>query len=103
MGFAESMESLKGFDPNDIDFNNAGSWPGPVKVIVLVVLFVALMATGYFLMIQDQYIELDRVAAEEQSLKEQYEQKAYKVRNLDAFRVQMGRRNSNVCWCFFIS
>ena len=49
MGFSESMESLKGFDPNDIDFNNAGSWPTPVKSIVFLVVFVAVVFGGYWL------------------------------------------------------
>ena len=89
MGFSESMESLKGFDPNDIDFNNAGSWPTPVKAIVLLVVFFALLIGGYFFLIQEQYTQLDRVAAEEVSLKKKYETRAYKVANLEAFRLQM--------------
>ena len=71
MGFAESMESLKGFDINDLDFNNAGSWPGPIKAIVLLVLFFALVFGGYWFLIKDQYSQLERVASEEQKLKEQ--------------------------------
>lgn len=89
MGFSESLESLKGFDPNDIDFNNAGSWPNSVKAIVMVVLFLALVFGGYWFFIKDQYQQLDRVAAEEASLKEQYESRAYKVANIEAFREQM--------------
>ncbi|MDX1452149.1 MAG: type 4a pilus biogenesis protein PilO [Oleiphilaceae bacterium] len=89
MGFAESMESLKGFDINDLDFNNAGSWPGPIKAIVLVVLFVAIVFGGYWFLVKDQYTQLERVAAEEQKLKEQYESKAFKVANLVAYREQM--------------
>jgi type IV pilus assembly protein PilO len=89
VGFSESLESLKGFDPNDIDFNNAGSWPGPVKVIVLLVLFAALLFGGYWFLIKDQYAQFERIAAEEKTLKEQYESRAFKVANLDAFRDQM--------------
>lgn len=89
MGFAESMESLKGFDINDLDFNNAGSWPGPIKAIVLLVLFFALVFGGYWFLIKDQYSQLERVASEEQKLKEQYETRAFKVANLDAYRAQM--------------
>lgn len=89
MGISESMESLKGFDINDLDFNNAGSWPGPIKVIVLLIVFGALIFGGYWFMVKDQYTQLERIASEEQDLKSQYEQKAYKVANLDAFREQM--------------
>lgn len=89
MAFSDSMESLKGFDVNELDFNNAGSWPGPIKAIVCVILFAALVFGGYWFLIKDQYIALDKVAAEEQKLKTQYEEKAYKVANLEAFRQQM--------------
>lgn len=89
MGFSESMESLKSFDPSDIDFNNAGSWPSPVKAIVFLVVFSSLVIGGYWFLIQDQYDQLERIAKEEVSLKEQYESRAYKVANLDAFREQM--------------
>ena len=70
-------------DPNDIDFNNAGSWPTPVKAVVLAVVFFALLIGGYFLLIKDQYTQLDRVAAEEKNLRQQYEDRAYKVANLE--------------------
>ncbi len=89
MGFSESMESLKGFDINDLDFNNAGSWPGPIKAIVLALLFIVLIFGGYWFMIKDQYVQLDKVVAEEKKLKEQYETRAFKVANLEAYRAQM--------------
>ena len=89
MAFSDSMESLKGFDINELDFNNAGSWPGLIKAIVCIVIFSGLVFGGYWFLVKDQYVQLDRVAAEEQKLKAQYEQKAHKVANLDAFRQQM--------------
>ena len=89
MGFAEQMESLKGFDVNDLDFNNAGSWPAPIKAIVLLLVFILILGGGYWFLIKDQYASLDRVEAEEVKLKQQYESKAFKVANLEAYREQM--------------
>lgn len=89
MSFAEQMESLKGFDVNDLDFNNAGSWPGPIKAIVLVLVFVLILGAGYWFAIKDQYSSLDRAESEESALKEQYRAKAFKVANLEAYREQM--------------
>ena len=89
MSFAEQMESLKNFDVNDLDFNNAGSWPAPIKAIVLLLVFASILGGGYWFMIKDQYMSLDRVEAEEATLKQQYEAKAFKVANLDAYREQM--------------
>ena len=89
MAFSDSMDSLKGFDINEVDFNNAGSWPVVVKSIVLLVIFVALIVGGYWFLLKDQYSALDKVTAEEDTLKQQYESRAFKVANLDAFRQQM--------------
>lgn len=89
MSIADSMESLKGFDVNDLDFNNAGSWPGPIKVIVFIVVFALIVGGGYWFLIKDQYIKLESVVAKETKLKDQYERKAYKVANLVSFREQM--------------
>ncbi len=89
MSFAEQMESLKNFDVNDLDFNNAGSWPAGIKAIVLLLLFALILGGGYWFMIKDQYVALDRVEAEEATLKQQYEAKAFTVANLEAYRQQM--------------
>jgi type IV pilus assembly protein PilO len=89
VGFSESMESLKGFDPNDIDFNNAGSWPSAVKSIVFLVVFSIVIFAGYWFLIKDQYVALDKAIAEEVDLKQKYESLAFKVANLDAYRLQM--------------
>jgi type IV pilus assembly protein PilO len=89
VGFSESMESLKGFDINDVDFNNAGSWPAAVKSIVFLIVFVVVVFSGYWFLIKDQYIALDKAVAEEVELKKQYESRAFKVANLDAYGLQM--------------
>ena len=35
MSLADSIKSLNEFDINDLDVNNAGIWPAPVKFIVI--------------------------------------------------------------------
>ena len=35
MALADSLEQLKTLDVNNLDVNNIGSWPGPVKVILM--------------------------------------------------------------------
>jgi type IV pilus assembly protein PilO len=83
------MESLKGFDINDLDFKNAGSWPAPVKLIVFVLLFGVLTFGGYWFLIKDLYVTQERAQSEEVDLKKKYEDKAYKVSNIQAYRDQM--------------
>ena len=89
MSFAESLESLKGFDINELDFNNAGSWPGPIKAIVCIIVVALVVGGGYWFLIKDQFAQLDQVASKESDLRQQYESKAYKVSNLAAYKLQM--------------
>ena len=89
MSLADSMRKLNDFDINDLDINNAGIWPTPVKVIVALIVFGLILGGGYWFFIKDQYAELERVEQKEQQLRETYENKAYQVANLDVFKSQM--------------
>ena len=89
MSLADSMKGLKDFDINELDVNNAGIWPAPIKFIVLLIIFGLVLGGGYWFFIKDQYGQLERVTAKEADLREQYERKAYKVANLDVFKSQM--------------
>jgi len=89
MSLADSLKKLNDFDINDLDLNNAGIWPTPVKAIVALIVFGLIMGGGYWFFIKDQYAQLERVAQKEQELKQTYERKAYQVANLDTFKQQM--------------
>ena len=89
MSLADSMQKLNDFDINDLDINNAGIWPGPVKAIVALIVFGLLLGGGYWFFIKDQYVALEKVEKEEQELRERYENKAYQVANLEVFKSQM--------------
>lgn len=89
MSLADSFKSLNDFDINDLDVNNAGIWPAPVKAIVVLLIFGLILGGGYWFFVKDQFTRLERVQAEEQTLKQQYESKAYQVANLQVFKNQM--------------
>jgi type IV pilus assembly protein PilO len=89
MSLADSLKNLNEFDINDLDLNNAGVWPAPVKAIVALIVFGLVLGGGYWFFIKDQYAQLERVEQQEQELREKYEQKAYRVANLDTFKAQM--------------
>lgn len=89
MSLADSMKSLNEFDINDLDVNNAGIWPAPIKAIVVLIVFGLILGGGYWFFIKDQYVRLAGVEKTEMELREQYEQKAYKVANLEVFKTQM--------------
>ncbi|MCD1649544.1 type 4a pilus biogenesis protein PilO [Marinobacter adhaerens] len=89
MSLADSLKSLNEFDINDLDVNNAGIWPAPIKAIVVLIVFGLIAGGGYWFFVKDQYVQLERVEKTEQDLRKKYEEKAYQVANLEVFKAQM--------------
>ncbi len=88
MALADSLEQLKTLDVNNLDMNNIGSWPGPVKVILMIILFGLVLGLGYSLHITDKQKDLVKVERVEVDLRKDYEDKAAQAANLDAYRIQ---------------
>lgn len=76
-------------DLNNLDFSNIGSWPVAVKGVLVAIVAIGVLALGYFLDIQAQQENLDRITIEEKRLKEDFELKQAKAANLDAYKAQM--------------
>ena len=89
MSLADSLKSLNEFDINDLDVNNAGIWPAPIKAVVVLIIFGLIFGGGYWFFIKDQYAQLERVEKTEHELRKKYEEKAYQVANLEVFKAQM--------------
>ncbi len=89
MSLADSLKSLNEFDINDLDVNNAGIWPAPIKAIVVLIVFALIGGGGYWFFVKDQYVQLERVEKTEKDLRKKYEEKAYQVANLEVFKAQM--------------
>lgn len=89
MSFAESLENLRKVDLADLDFNNAGAWPAPIKAIAGILLLVIVLVAGYKFHLEDIQLQLDQQQAEEVSLKEQFSVKAFQAANLEAYKEQM--------------
>lgn len=83
------FKELKNFDFSSLDVNNIGSWPAPIKMIVLVIAFVAVLAGGYKLLITDKLAELERKEQEEQTLRQEFASKQARAANLDAYKAQL--------------
>ncbi|MBW3566349.1 MAG: type 4a pilus biogenesis protein PilO [Proteobacteria bacterium] len=83
------MNDLKNFNVNDLDVNNMGSWPAPVKAIVLLIAFIAVLAAGYKFMITDQLTTLEQKEQEEQELRVSFSNKQARAANLDAYKAQL--------------
>lgn len=89
MSLADSLKNLNEFDINDLDVNNAGIWPAPIKAIVALIIFGLILGGGYWFFVKDQYAQLEQVEKTEQELRKRYEDKAYQVANLEVFKAQM--------------
>lgn len=89
MALEDTMRSVREFDLGNIDFDNVGSWPVPIKVFVWVVLLIAVLAAGYYYHIEELQLELAQVEAKEVVLKKDFEDKAFQAANLEAYRQQM--------------
>jgi type IV pilus assembly protein PilO len=85
----ETLRSLREFDINDLDFDNIGSWPGAIKVIICILLLTGVLVGGYYYHIKDLQLQLAGEESKESKLKKEFEEKAFKAANLDAYRKQM--------------
>ena len=89
MAMNDTLEQIKNFDPNNIDFDKIGVWPIPAKIFVLVVLMIIIFALTYYVKISDLNVQLEGVKAKELTLRKSYEVKSFEAANLDAYRAQM--------------
>lgn len=89
MAFEDTMRSMREFDLGSLDFDNMGSWPVPIKVLVWLVLVIAVLVGGYYYHIEDLQLELAKVEEKEVALRKEFEKKAFEAANLDAYRQQM--------------
>jgi type IV pilus assembly protein PilO len=83
------MSSLQDFNVNDLDFNNMGSWPIPVKIITGAIVFILVVILGYQFVVADDEYTLEREVAKERQLKQEFETKQRKAAHLDAYKNQM--------------
>lgn len=89
MSISESMDSLRKVNLSELDFNNLGSWPAPVRAIACILLVAAVLALGYYFHLKDLQGLLEQRRAEEVTLKQQFASKASLAANLEAYKEQM--------------
>lgn len=88
MSLQEKFEKLQS-DFSNLDPENIGSWPIPVKVACWLLAMVAVVVLSYQLVLKEQQAGLDAATQKEQSLRSEFEQKVQDAANLDAYRAQM--------------
>ncbi len=80
---------LKDINFDELEFDTIGVWPLGVRILLVIAVFGALLAGGYFFHVKDLKMEFNRVAGMEKELKATYQTKAFEAANLDAYRAQM--------------
>jgi len=79
------LEQLKALDVNDI-----GRWPFVFRAAVIVLLFVAVVAGGFYMkVVREEMPRLERAEREEIDLRRNFETRQRQAANLDAYRVQL--------------
>lgn len=84
MNFLDELKSL--------DINDVGRWPLPFRLGVIGIVFVVVVGLGvYWTIVQDKAPALQRVVAEEETLRASFENKQRKAANYDAYRQQLAQ------------
>lgn len=82
MNLIEELQSL--------DANDAGRWPLPFRIAVIVIVFVLVTGLGiYWFIVKDKAPQLERERAEETELRLTFENKQRKAANYDAYKAQL--------------
>ncbi len=89
MSVVDSFKSLGKIDFAELDLNNIGSWPAAVRALACIILFVAVLALGYFMHLTDLQESLDRNKQQEVTLKEEFTLKVRQAANLEEYKEQM--------------
>ena len=76
---------VQGVELSELDLNNIGRWPWAIKAVVIVVIFLLVVGAGWHFDWQQQQQRLESVAAQEQSLRSEFETKQRRAANLEAY------------------
>ncbi|HEY6894713.1 MAG TPA: type 4a pilus biogenesis protein PilO [Rhodanobacteraceae bacterium] len=76
-------------DLRNLDRNNVGGWPKSVKTFFATIIFVVIVAVGWYVWIRAQQDDLERQQTKEEALKKEFAIKQGKVVNLVAYRKQL--------------
>ena len=87
-----NLDALKNFDINQLrslDPKNMGSWPLPLRIVVLVIVYFIVVGGGYYFLIADQREQYGQLQDTETKLKADFESKALQAANLDIYEKQL--------------
>jgi len=74
---------------NNLDPNEFGNWPIPVKAVIIFILCCALLGAAYYFDTQQQIITYDNVQKKEGTLLQEFETKQKRAATLPALKAQL--------------
>jgi type IV pilus assembly protein PilO len=83
------MAAFKLEDFQNIDPNNVGNWPIPVKIVVILLVCILAAGAGFYFITQEQLADLDKKEQEEAKLKEEFRTKQGEANSLEKLREQL--------------
>ena len=89
-GWKQLIEELK-----DLDINDISSWSQQVKIFMAGMLCIVIIACGYYFIIKDMFVDLEKVERKEDSLKKTFLVKKELAVNLDAYKAQIVKAKKN--------
>ena len=82
---------MKNFDLRNLDFNNAGAFPLPVKIFFCALVLVLILLGGWWFFVRDQQAQLESLEQTERSLKQDFEAKQAKAVNLEPLKERLAQ------------
>jgi type IV pilus assembly protein PilO len=76
-------------DLNNLTLDNIGGWPGPIKIVFIIIVCSAILGLGYWKDISVLQEDLKKVEIEESDLKITFEARQKKAANLEALKLQL--------------
>lgn len=83
------LKSLQEIDWNEIELENIGEWPQPVKVLCGIIVTIIMLLVGYNLLVSSAIEQYDFTVQKEQELRDSYRFKYARANNLDLYKQQM--------------
>ncbi len=87
--FRQFIDQLQDFDINDVDWDRIGVWPAPARIFVALLAAALIVFAAFYFIVRDKNASHESKKAEEQTLRESFERKAFEAANLDRYRAQM--------------
>jgi len=84
------------FDLRNLDFQNIGGWPGPLKAIAILILCAAVLGVGFYQFTRPKIDELEQVKKKEVQLKNTLVVKQKKAANLKPLTIQLAQMKESL-------